>query len=157
MITCFEGDYYFLSNSYNSPFEMHNIIFPTVDHYYNAMKTSNYEDFLTISQLSTTQEVYELIQILDIRDDWYDVRDRIMEYGLHKKFENYPLRGQLLDTGNCEIINGNNSDRYWGIILETKKGENKLGKLLMKLRGIIQIDEEARRHPDFKISECRTS
>jgi hypothetical protein len=43
------------------------------------------------------------------------------------------LRQILLDTGNQELIEGNNhNDRYWGVC--NGVGENWLGKILMLVR-----------------------
>ena len=44
-------------------------------------------------------------------------------------------REKLLDTGNAELQEGNNwGDRYWGVDLKTGYGENRLGRIIMKVR-----------------------
>lgn len=52
------------------------------------------------------------------------------------KFTRNPdLRKKLLETGNEELIEGNWwHDTYWGVDIKTGKGQNKLGKILMKVR-----------------------
>ncbi len=142
MIVEFKGEYQFLSNSYESPFETNNIIFLTVEHYYRAMKTSSYQDFLEIVNITDIEELKKQSELFEVRDGWNDVKVSIMEYALFKKFENYPLRGQLLDTNDLEIINSDDVDLFWGMNLETGDGENKLGKMLMILRGNIRKEEE---------------
>ena len=44
------------------------------------------------------------------------------------------LAGKLLNTGDAELVEGNHwGDRYWGVC--DGEGQNKLGKLLMQVRG----------------------
>jgi predicted NAD-dependent protein-ADP-ribosyltransferase YbiA (DUF1768 family) len=47
------------------------------------------------------------------------------------------LADRLIDTGNCQLIEGNYwGDTFWGVC--KGKGENWLGKLLMEIRAEIQ-------------------
>ncbi len=56
-----------------------------------------------------------------------------METILRDKFSDSKLRQKLLETGNEELVEGNEwSDFFWGVC--NGKGQNQLGKLLMKLR-----------------------
>ena len=60
-----------------------------------------------------------------------------MEYLLLQKFFIPELREKLLATGNEELIEGNWwGDTYWGVC--KGKGENNLGKSLMKIRTELQ-------------------
>ena len=60
----------------------------------------------------------------------------VMETGLRAKFDQNPdLRQKLIDTFPAMLVEGNTwGDVFWGVDLHTRKGENHLGKLLMKLR-----------------------
>lgn len=52
---------------------------------------------------------------------------------LISKFSDPGLRDKLIATGDAELIEGNNHwDRYCGVC--RSEGQNKLGKLLMKVR-----------------------
>jgi len=58
---------------------------------------------------------------------------QMMEELLRLKFESPELRKLLLETGEHELIEGNNwGDRFWGVV--DGVGDNHLGKLLMKIR-----------------------
>ena len=59
-----------------------------------------------------------------------------METAVHAKFtQNVELKELLLETGDSELIEGNTwGDREWGVDLKTNEGQNKLGKILMKVR-----------------------
>ena len=73
---------------------------------------------------------------ITLRPDWEEVKLGIMEEIVRVKFtQNHALRQQLLDTGDRELREGNNwHDTFWGVDLRTGKGENHLGKILMKIR-----------------------
>ena len=61
---------------------------------------------------------------------------------LRRKFENPELRAKLLATGNTELIEGNTwGDTFWGAELRTGRGQNMLGKLIMKVRAELQAQE----------------
>jgi len=53
MINSFRNQYRFLSNFYFSPIIMENQLWPTVEHYYQAMKCSSLMDQDTIRRLET--------------------------------------------------------------------------------------------------------
>lgn len=66
---------------------------------------------------------------------FYGRRLEVMEDLVRQKFTNHPImRKDLLDTGDAELIEGNTwGDDFWGTF--RGKGENNLGKILMKIRG----------------------
>ncbi|MGX8680786.1 MAG: NADAR family protein, partial [bacterium] len=71
-----------------------------------------------------------------LRDDWEQVKDRIMEEIVLAKFQQNPeLKAQLLATGDAMLEEGNQwHDDYWGVDLRTGRGQNRLGRILMKVR-----------------------
>ena len=73
---------------------------------------------------------------VQLRPDWEQVKDGIMEEIVHAKFfQIEPFARKLVATGNAELIEGNTwGDTYWGVDLHTMQGQNKLGKILMKIR-----------------------
>ena len=56
-----------------------------------------------------------------------------------EKFQkNEDLKQKLLSTGNAIIEEGNyHNDVYFGVCLKTNKGQNMLGRILMKVRSEI--------------------
>jgi ribA/ribD-fused uncharacterized protein len=75
------------------------------------------------------------------RSDFDDIKLEIMFWCLKVKLCAHPLAfGSLLEkTGDKEIVEISNSDRFWGCVREKGNdniviGENNLGELLMKLR-----------------------
>lgn len=62
-----------------------------------------------------------------------------MEACLRSKFNNPEMRARLLATGDADIYEGNKwNDHFWGVDLLSGYGQNKLGKLLMKIRAEIR-------------------
>ncbi len=130
----FHGPYRFLSNFWPAVVEYNSIVFPTVEHAYVAAKTKDQVLQRIISKLPTPGEARRLGKELIIRPEFNAEKYSIMEYLLRQKFEISHLKRLLLDTGHIELIEY--SDTYWGIC--EGKGENNLGKLLMKIRGEAQ-------------------
>ena len=133
MIDRFDGEYFFLSNFSASPFTVNGVVFPTMEHYFQAMKATNQEDVLEIAKASTPSKAKQLGRKVKIRPDWEYVKKDIMLEGLRKKFAIPELRQKLLDTGDAYLEEGNTwGDRCWGVC--NGIGENNLGKLLMRVR-----------------------
>lgn len=145
MIDSFSGRWSFLSNFYPCKIEYQGIVYPSVEHYYVGMKIKGDQliggVFYTesdcrelISKIPTPGKVKRFGRTLTLRKDWDDVKLKVMEYGLNQKFSIEENKDLLLQTGNEELIEGNTwQDVFWGIC--NGKGENHLGKLLMKIRG----------------------
>lgn len=71
---------------------------------------------------------------VQIRPDWDAVKDQVMyDLNLMKFRDNPSAKQKLLATGDREIIEENYwNDTYWGVCRGV--GENRLGKILMKIR-----------------------
>jgi len=123
----------FLSNFYPAVIIYDGITYPTVEHAYQASKTLNMSVRRDISQLPTPGGAKRAGRRLILRPGWDDMKIGVMDIILHRKFEIPHLRQSLLDTGNAYLIEGNTwGDTYWGVCNE--RGQNHLGKLLMKIR-----------------------
>jgi len=131
----FKGEFAFLSNFYPSIIEFNGITYPTVEHAYQALKTTDNDQRKKIASLAFPGQAKKAGQYLKVRNDWDDIRLGFMEELLNTKFKIPELRDQLIATGNQELQEGNWwKDKFWGIYLKDNEGENKLGKLLMKIR-----------------------
>lgn len=139
-ITSFRGQYDFLSNFYASPLTFEGAEYPTVEHAFQAAKSSNFAERRKIRMASTPSEAKRLGQKLKRRADWFNVSLQVLEALLRQKFTRYPdLRERLLATGDAVLIEGNNwNDRFYGCVYDARTGEwvgeNHLGRLLMKIR-----------------------
>lgn len=145
MITEFDGKYAFLSNFFHSPFAYDGIEYPTVEHFFQAMKTLDQEERKKIAAADSPGKAKQMGRHVQLRKDWEEIKEAVMLEGLYLKFTDEQLADWLLETGNEELIEGNFwCDQTWGSCNCPKHkdipGKNLLGKLLMKVRS--EIKEE---------------
>lgn len=60
---------------------------------------------------------------------------------LEKFRQNLDLKTKLLKTNDAILIEASHKDSYWGYG-PNKKGKNKLGKILMKVRQFLENEEK---------------
>lgn len=141
-ITKFEGEFEFLSNFSKSPILYEGILYDTVEHAFQAAKTTNVNERKLIALLETPGRAKRAGRTLKLRSNWNGIRVEIMTDLLTLKFADPVLRQKLLDTGNAQLVEGNTwHDNFWGICeCEDCKntGVNTLGQLLMSVRALIQ-------------------
>ena len=127
--------YYELSNFYPQWFEESVGYWPSVEHYFQAMKFSDEGYREKIRTASSPKQAKDLGQTrkIAIASDWDVQRLAVMQYALRRKFEHPKLRDLLLGTKKCALIENSPFDKYWGIGKDGK-GDNMLGRLLMELR-----------------------
>lgn len=133
-ITKFDGSYRFLSNFYVSITSIDLKTWKTIEHYYQSQKSKNPIIQEIVRNLETAYLAKQYGKTITLRDDWDDIKLKIMEKAVRAKFDqNYDLRERLLKTGDAQLIEGNYwGDVYWGVCKGV--GENNLGKILMKIR-----------------------
>ena len=132
----FNKENFFLSNFYESPIKYKGIIFPTVEHAYQAMKSNDVSIWNNFSLYDTPGRAKKVgRKINPMRKDWEDVKVQIMKECLELKFQDPILKQKLLDTGDVILEEGNWwGDSFWGVDNKTREGRNELGNLLMELR-----------------------
>ncbi len=133
----FQGKNRFLSNFYPAKVEFDGVVYPTVEHAYQAAKTLDPALRKKIRDVVRPGAAKHLGRGVPLRPDWETVKCRVMFLLLRWKFHHQPLRGWLLATGDGELVEGNRwGDTYWGVC--RGEGENRLGKLLMQVRKELQ-------------------
>jgi ribA/ribD-fused uncharacterized protein len=149
VIETFRGKYSWLSNfaDYDKPrrhvYQGVEMFFETNEHFYMAMKTLCPQERLSVS-LHPKKGLKKFGRELTIRRDWDTIKLQVMYNGLRYKFgkRNPNLRKLLIDTLGMKIEEGNEwGDLYWGVDAFTRQGYNNLGKLLMKVRKEIMIED----------------
>lgn len=134
MIEMFRGEFSFLSNFYDVEIKYGSLRFKNVESAFQALKSKDYNVRKMFENLSGS-ESKKLGRRIELRKDWSEIKDNVMEYLVRLKFKDERLRRMLLATGEQPLIEGNYwNDRYWGVDLKSGIGENKLGKILMKVR-----------------------
>ena len=132
----FRGEFAFLSNFHNAPTPFEGITYPTSEHAYQAAKTLDPKIRETIKNLDTPGKTKRFARNIQLRPGWEKIKVGIMEKVVKSKFDNNPeLMNKLLQTKRNKISlveNNTWGDRFWGV--SGGKGENKLGKILTKVR-----------------------
>ncbi|UTN92424.1 glycosylase [Streptomyces phage Stigma] len=143
----FEGDHRFLSNFYHAPtrFVLADdiIVMPTGEHAFQAAKCNamldRSEKLEYVRRVATAETPgiakQEGQRVKIDLDHWESVRVDCMREVVFQKFLQHPdLRTQLLKTGDAMLVEGNTwGDKFWGRV--DGKGFNKLGVILMEVRG----------------------
>jgi ribA/ribD-fused uncharacterized protein len=145
-IDSFTGKYEFLSNFYPSPILLGSVTIPDVEHGYQMFKTDVPGEMLIVLSASTPGGAKRAGRKVTMRPTWEEEKDGIMGLMVALKFRQHPeLEKLLIETGDAELVEGNNwHDNYWGIclcekcMLTSTGGQNKLGKILMRVRNIIK-------------------
>ena len=134
MIGPFRGKWAKLGNYSPCLIFMDGHAYNSLEHAYQAAKTTDETLRKAIRDQATPAQAKKLARSLPIRPDWDEVKLDVMYTLLVEKFAQEPERSTLLSTGDEDIAEVNWwNDRFWGQDYEGK-GENHLGKLLMRVR-----------------------
>jgi len=139
-ITQFRNGYRFLSNFEICKIHFHGYDFSSSEQLYQFFKTKDRDEKEIFSRLLTPADAKKYGNDIKLREDWEKIKDKIMFFVLILKFTQNPdLLYKLVNTGDCELVEGNYwHDNYWGDCECDKckdiEGQNKLGKMLMRLR-----------------------
>ncbi len=136
-INSFQGEYRWLSNFWLCKIKCEGLLYPSVEHAYQATKTLDLEWRKRISNLQNPGKAKRFGRYSKIREDWEEIKQQVMKELITKKFQIPELKQKLLNTEDIELIEGNHwGDTYWGV--SNKVGENHLGKILMKVRNSLK-------------------
>tara|TARA_B100000508_G_scaffold111285_1_gene89527 strand:+ start:535 stop:963 length:429 start_codon:yes stop_codon:yes gene_type:complete len=130
----FDGDYRFLSNFYPALVELDGIMYPSVEHAYQAAKTLDENERQSILVLEKPGQAKKAGREVTLRQDLEEVKMHVMLDLVRYKFYNCPdLKNKLLATGDAYIEETNWwGDTFWGVC--EGKGKNVLGTILMNVR-----------------------
>lgn len=135
----FRDSFGFLSNFEPCDIEYEGILYPSVEHAYQAQKTLDISKRKRVSELKSPAAAKTMGRGFKLRDDWEDIKLSVMYECLKKKFASGSLLSEmLLATEDVLLEEGNMwHDCVFGIC-HCKScgsiGSNMLGKLLMKIR-----------------------
>lgn len=130
MIDSFNNNYFFLSNFFPCKINIDGKTFTNVESAFQSFKCLERQDeFINLKPA----EAKHLGKKVKLREDWEDIKLEVMERLLRIKFSDPYFKRRLEETKPHELVEGNFwNDYYWGVC--NGKGENHLGKLLMKIR-----------------------
>ena len=150
-ITTFQSDDHgFLSNLARADVTFEGEEYPSLEHAFQAAKTLDpalRAKIRAIRRPSGAREAGNTKWVrLATRPDWEDVKQGIMLQLVRQKFAQPKFRKRLLATGDRVLVESSNrDDLYWGVDRATGEGDNRLGKILMQVRGELRAAEAERR------------
>lgn len=128
---------FFLSNFYPKNVKIWDMKFSCAEAAFQAAKFLYKPELAVRFTYLDGQEAWKLAQrhSYQQRADWYQVRENIMLDVLRAKFKQHSdLKELLLATGEAYLVENNSRDAFWADGGDGK-GKNRLGYLLMQLRG----------------------
>lgn len=132
-IDSFTGEYRFLSNFYPCLIRYGGLLYPSVEHAYQAAKTDDVAARHDIRISATAGTAKRLGQRVQLRSGWETQKIVVMRELLREKFRGVELAGKLIATGTACLVEGNTwNDHFWGVC--GMRGQNWLGRLLMEVR-----------------------
>lgn len=138
MIKEFQGNKRWLSNFTPCEVFLDNVAYPSTENAYQAAKTTIIEERKPFVGM-TAGQAKRAGKKVTIRDDWDEVKLEVMEDLTRQKYAQEPLKSKLLGTGDMEVQEGNTwGDTFWGIC--EGKGDNHLGRIIMKIRSELRKD-----------------
>jgi ribA/ribD-fused uncharacterized protein len=125
------GQYGPLSNFYPVKIHVDGKDWPSVEHYYQAQKSTDEAIQEFIRQAKTPVEAKRIgLFGIRLRDDWDSIREDVMRKALEAKFtRNRRCRRVLISTGQAVLFEDDSVPTFW-----SGRGQNKLGLLLMDIR-----------------------
>jgi ribA/ribD-fused uncharacterized protein len=138
-ISGFRGEWNFLSNFYKTDVMFEGEIYPSAEHAYQAAKTLDGEIRKKFIGLSSS-ESKRFGRSFKAREDWNDIKLKVMYSIVLDKFTRNDYMTFKLEKTLGYYIEEQNfwNDKFWGIC--KGQGENNLGKILMKVRNKIFLN-----------------
>ena len=138
-ITSFKGSNAFLSNMYPVDVEFDGIMYPSVEHAFQAAKTIDLEE-RKLFRVCSSKEAKKEGRKVNLRADWDVKKVDIMRSLVKAKFSKPMFKEKLLCTSGKDLIEGNTwGDTFWGVCRGV--GENHLGRILMDIRSEFESEQ----------------
>ena len=134
------------SNFSAHPVAGRGVVFPTAQHYFQAMKFHrSIKDFDAVRKAATPFEATQLGNDPQrpLRDDWEKAKQSILLEVLKAKFEQHKDIAHVLRmTRKSPLIFNAKDDDYWGVG-PSRNGRNIMGQTLMQIRTQLQEEYES--------------
>ncbi len=121
----------------NHPIQLEDLVWPTVEHYVQAMQFEDEDKQEKIRMASSTDAARKLGKtgwFKRPRQNWKNLRSVYMTRAIYTKCKAYPeIAEALLATQEELLVENDQYDYYWGCGRD-RRGENAFGKVLMQVR-----------------------
>jgi len=117
-------------------FELDGEHWPSVEHYYQAMKFENGDRQKKVREAEHPKKARRLgrRRFTSIRRDWGKIKTVMMTRAVYTKCRAHSEVAQaLLETNNNKLVENSQYDYFWGCGRD-RRGNNAYGKVLMNVR-----------------------
>ncbi|MGG1518690.1 NADAR family protein [Paenibacillus oryzisoli] len=124
------------SNFAKTPIELDGRVWPTTEHYFQAIKFvgTPHEEELRVAPTAMEAARMGRDRARPLRKDWEDVKLAVMTKAVQAKVEQHPLvKDLLVSTGSCTLVEHTRNDAFWADNGDGT-GLNWLGRILMEIR-----------------------
>jgi len=124
--------------SRNSPYSFHldDQLWPTIEHYYQAMKYTG-DDNRNLVRCAPTAEKAKLLgnaKFRKKRKDLKQVKTVLMTRAVYTQAKTYSIiADRIINTGEAKLVENSQYDYYWGCGRD-HRGDNNYGQVLMNVR-----------------------
>lgn len=142
MIREFQGAYKWLSNFVPVKIILGGLEYPSVEHAYMSAKSDdkNWKLFCQNGN-NTPGKIKRTSRNIKLVSGWDTLKLLIMQECVKQKFNQEPFKTLLIATGTKHIQEGNYwKDEFWGVSLQSGKGRNELGQLIMAKRNALDLE-----------------
>ena len=136
----FSGELSFLSNFYEASFKVNDTIYRSVEHFYQSLKSNDPKEQEEIRNALTPGKAKKLGKnIKSKRANFEKEKIEIMYIGVKEKFlQNEFIAKKLVLVDDKDLVEENSwGDTFWGIDINTKIGQDNLGKILRKVKKLL--------------------
>lgn len=133
-------------------------VWPTSEHYFQAMKflDTDIQERVRLCKTPKESAIMGRDRSLPLREDWDEISYSIMYRAVYEKFTQHEdLQKILLSTGDSKIAEHTVNDSLWGDGGDGS-GRNRLGRILVNVREDIKKRNEAKIVETFKQEEVKS-
>lgn len=131
------------------PFNLEDKEWPTVEHYFQAMKfvDPNYREKIRLAETPKQARKLGRTRFKKIRKDWKKVKVVFMTRGVYTKCKTFTnVADALLETADKKLVENSVYDYYWGCGRD-RRGTNQYGEVLMNVRKKLMEEQNEQAHP----------